>query len=396
MNGGSRLFKRIVLVLSAIAVGLTMGLVGLNPIGASGHSAERSFSATSIGPDEQLVVTIEVANYGGIGQLVETLPSDFTYVSSDPDAAHDAADRTLTFNLVADASVTYTVTTPAGAGTHTFSGVLMNSIRESENVGGQETITVVVPTVEPEQDAATASRSFSPASVPGEGQVVVTIEVANYGGIGQVVELLPSDFTYVSSDPSAEHDTVSRTLTFNLVNDASVTYTVTAPAGAGTHTFSGILKDSGRASHTIGGATEVTVEEPTVQGPNARRSFSPASVPDGGQVVVTIEVANYGGIGQLVELLPSDFTYVSSDPGAEHDAADRTLTFNLVNDTSVTYTVTAPAGAGTHTFSGTLEDSSQGVARHRRRRRCHRRRTDCPQVLFAGLCAGRRAGCGDH
>ncbi|MCY4625608.1 MAG: cadherin repeat domain-containing protein [Chloroflexi bacterium] len=66
-----------------------------------------------------------------------------------------------------------------------------------------------------------------------------------------------------------------------------------------------------------------------------------------------IAVANYGGIGQLVETFPADFTFVESSPSVT--PSDRTLTFNLVGDTAVHYTLTAPAAAGRKSgFSGTL------------------------------------------
>ena len=66
-----------------------------------------------------------------------------------------------------------------------------------------------------------------------------------------------------------------------------------------------------------------------------------------------IAVANYGGIGQLVETFPADFTFVESSPSVT--PSDLTLTFNLVGDTAVHYTLTAPAAAGRKSgFSGTL------------------------------------------
>ena len=53
------------------------------------------------------------------------------------------------------------------------------------------------------------------------------------------------------------------------------------------------------------------------QGPSATRSFDPATVGPGGEVEVTIVVANYGGIGRVTETLPAGFAYVSSN----HDSA---------------------------------------------------------------------------
>jgi hypothetical protein len=73
-------------------------------------------------------VTITAANYGFGGQIVETLPGGFTYVSSDPaGATFDSADRTVTFTLVDETIFKYTVTAPDVAGSHSFEGILRDS-----------------------------------------------------------------------------------------------------------------------------------------------------------------------------------------------------------------------------------------------------------------------------
>ena len=70
-----------------------------------------------------------------------------------------------------------------------------------------------------------------------------------------------------------------------------------------------------------------------------------------GEVVVTITLANYGGVGELVETLPGGFTYVSTTHGdVVRDGQE--LSFSLVGETSFTYTVTAPSTPKDYTFSG--------------------------------------------
>ena len=64
------------LVLAAIA------LLQINSVGATSHSAERAFSAASVPAGGELVVTIEVSGLGSAGQVVETLPEGFNYLSS--------------------------------------------------------------------------------------------------------------------------------------------------------------------------------------------------------------------------------------------------------------------------------------------------------------------------
>ena len=110
------------------------------------------------------------------------------------------------------------------------------------------------------QGSAGATRSFSPAAVAPGGQVTVTINPSNYGSRGTVIETLPQGFSYVSSSLGSGRVNVrSRQVTFTLQGDTSFTYTVTAASGAGPHTFSGTLRDSGGNEHAVTGADIVTV-----------------------------------------------------------------------------------------------------------------------------------------
>ncbi len=109
---------------------------------------------------------------------------------------------------------------------------------------------------------ATATRSFSPASVAPGGRVTVTIAAANYGTAGGVTETLPAGFTYVSSTHGSVIHPVngnSQVVRFTLQGETSFTYTVTAPSVEGPYTFSGTLRDFDRNDHAVGGAATVTV-----------------------------------------------------------------------------------------------------------------------------------------
>ena len=55
-------------------------------------SATRSFSAMSVDPGEEITVTIQADNYGGLGRILETLPSGFT--------SPDASGQTVTLRLL--------------------------------------------------------------------------------------------------------------------------------------------------------------------------------------------------------------------------------------------------------------------------------------------------------
>ena len=211
-------------------------------------------------------------------------------------------------------------------------------------VGGQQSAEA--------QRTASATRSFSPSEVEADSQLVVTIAVDGYGGIGQLTETFPADFTFESSPEGTRS---GQTVTFNLVGDLSVSYTLRAPTTTGIKSgFSGTLEPAQGAGVTVDGPSSVTVSSPPAQQTaSATRSFSPSEVEAGGQLVVTIAVDGYGGIGQLTETFPADFTFESSPEGTR---SGQTVTFNLVGDLSVSYTLTAPTSSGEKSgFSGTLE-----------------------------------------
>ena len=125
-------------------------------------------------------------------------------------------------------------------------------------VGGPSEVTVTTP---PAQQTASATRSFSPSEVEPDNQLVVTIRVVDYGGIGQLTETFHSDFTFVRSSPAVEPS--GQTLTFNLVGDTSVSYTLTAPTTPGLKSgFSGNLAPAQGAGVTVGGPSRGDRHDP--------------------------------------------------------------------------------------------------------------------------------------
>ena len=331
---------------------------GPSSVTVSAPAQQQTASATRSLPSEvegggTLTVTIGVADYGGIGQLTETFPGDFTFVSSSPEV--EPSGQTLTFNLVGDTFVSYTLTAPTTTETISisgFSGTLGPAEGDGVTVRGPSSVTVSAPA---QQQTASATRSL-PSEVEGGGTLTVTIGVADYGGIGQLTETFPGDFTFVSSSPEVEPS--GQTLTFNLVGDTFVSYTLTAPTTTETISISGFSGTLGPAEGdgvTVRGPSSVTVSAPAQQQTASATRSLPSEVEGGGTLTVTISVADYGGIGQLTETFPGDFTFVSSSP--EVEPSGQTLTFNLVGDTFVSYTLTAPTTTETISisgFSGTL------------------------------------------
>ena len=360
------MFRRVLVIIVAAAAGV-VGLLGMLPVAAQqqqgGASATRSFDQDTVAAGGQVEVTIAATGYGSFGAVTEMLPAGFSYDSSSLDDDDVGVDgQTVSFILQgADKTFTYTVTASNSAGTHDFAGKLRDADRGDHDVGGVASVTVEAASPEP---AATATRSFDPASVAAGGQVEVTIAATGYGSFGAVTETLPAGFSYDSS--SLDDDEVSvdgQTVSFTLQGaDRTFTYTVTASNSAGTHDFAGKLRDADRGDHDVGGAASVTVEAASPEpAATATRSFDQDTVAAGGQVEVTIAATGYGSFGAVTETLPAGFSYDSSSLDDDEVSVDgQTVSFTLQGaGKTFTYTVTASATAGDYDFSGELRDADR-------------------------------------
>ena len=246
----------------SIAIGLA-SILHTSPVAAAEHSATRRFSQSWALSGGELVVTITAERYGGLGRVVETLPAGFTYVSSSLEEAM-VEGQTVTFTLMGDDTFTYTVTASAEEGSHSFAGVLQDSNKVEQPVGGYSAIIVratppPAPTSTPAPVEPNASRRFSQSwALPG-GELTVTITAIGYGGLGQVVETLPAGFSYASSSLPEATVVEGQTVTFTLLGDAAFSYTVTASAEEGGHAFAGVLKDADRTEQPVGGSSRIVV-----------------------------------------------------------------------------------------------------------------------------------------
>ena len=135
--------KALALWMVVAVVGVSLGLVGLRPssVDATAHSATRSFSAASVLPGEQLVVTIGASEYGGLGEVRETLEG-FTYVegSSTLSGVEVLEDGTLSWILTGEPSFDYTVTVNS-EGPYSITGVVYKVLQEAEGpsvIGGTD------------------------------------------------------------------------------------------------------------------------------------------------------------------------------------------------------------------------------------------------------------------
>ena len=133
--------------LAALAFAAMVGAVALlTPTGvveAQSHSASRAFQRTWEAPGSELRVTITASNYGAFGQVVETLPEGFSFVSASLPVAEEG--QVVRFNLFGDTSFTYVVTVPTAEGQYVFSGTIRNQDKEERTISGHRQFRVGPP-----------------------------------------------------------------------------------------------------------------------------------------------------------------------------------------------------------------------------------------------------------
>ena len=304
------------------------------------------------------------------------------------------AGRVITFTLLGGDTLNYKLSIDSGAaaGRVHFSGVLKAVDGSSQDILGDDEVTIVVaaqdtptpaPTAEPEPTPDTGSgpsRSLPGNAVaPGSSFNVNIDSIGIGGGFGQIEETLPSGFSYVADSATVvdgvQGGTVGgsvsgQTVTFTLLGVESFSYqaAVGASVSDGSHSFSGIFKDSPSSSGTsVGGNQAVTVQAPAPM--PISRSFSDDPTDAGMDVTVTIaNIGIGGGFGQIEETLPDGISYVDSSVSvvsgvngatASGTAAGQIVTFTLLGTDSISYDVSVDAAAtdGLYEFSGVLRDA---------------------------------------
>ena len=126
---------------AALAIAAMVGALALlaqpDVVEAQSHSATRTFQQNWASPGGELRVTISASSYGPIGQVVETLPEGFTFVSSAlPSTQIEQEEQVLRFNLLGDSSFSYVVTVPTREGQYAFTGVIRNVDRVERTISG--------------------------------------------------------------------------------------------------------------------------------------------------------------------------------------------------------------------------------------------------------------------
>ena len=247
--------------------------------------ATRHFSEPWVLLGGEFDVTITTVRYGDSGQVVETLPDGFSYVSSSLQDDAILEGQIITFTLTGEETFTYTVMAPATStaeGAHPFAGVLHDSDMGEQPVVGHSSITVratAPPTPGPATPQYKANRGFSETWVRPGTELTITITATGYGGLGQVVETLPAGFSYVSSSLPDASVIKGQTVIFTLLGNDAFTYTVTASGEEGAYSFAGVLRDSDKVEEPVGGSTELTVSADPPPTPTPTPTPAPAETP---------------------------------------------------------------------------------------------------------------------
>ena len=356
--------KRALKVALVAGIVAALGVMGLMLAMAqeSGIQATRAISPGSVPAGGGVVtVTVNIAGGYGVGSVVETLPTGFSYVEESvmpSDITTTTDGQNVTFPLVGESSFSYRVNAPGMPGEHPFSGELVYGInRDTVPVrGGSVTVEGAVPAT------VTVTRAISPGSVPaGGGVVTVTVNIAGGYGVGSVVETLPTGFSYVEESVMPSDITTTtdgQNVTFPLVGESSFSYRVNAPGMPGEHPFSGeLVYGINRDTVPVRGGS-VTVEGAVPATVTVTRAISPGSVPAGGGVVtVTVNIAGGYGVGSVVETLPTGFSYVEESvmPSDITTTTDgQNVTFPLVGESSFSYRVKTATTNNSYTLTGTL------------------------------------------
>ena len=144
-NLGKQTGIALALLATLLATLFAMGVFSVAQ--ASSHNAERGFSADTVAPGHNLVVTITLNDYTGLGSVTETLPTGFTYVSSNAGIIFEQPNNQVRFAFTGLDSFTYTVTAPEVEDTYDFSGSFtFGSPGTTVVVGGASEVTVAMPT----------------------------------------------------------------------------------------------------------------------------------------------------------------------------------------------------------------------------------------------------------
>ena len=152
-------------LLFTVVLTMTTGVANAEP------TAMRTLPDEPVPAGETFTVRIEVAEYGSYGQVAETLPEGFCYLTSSliPEwVTVEGETNTVRFTLFGKTSFTYTVKAPDTEGTYTISGILKDEDKNEYEVSGDTEIAVGEAKLTSSPSPTTIPTSLEIALEPGE------------------------------------------------------------------------------------------------------------------------------------------------------------------------------------------------------------------------------------
>ena len=191
----------LLLLSTLLATFLAMGVFSVAQ--ANAHNAERSFSANTVAPGAELVVTIALTDYGRAGGVEETLPEGFTFVSSGSGGDTKGENQVAFVLLSTVESVSYTVTATNVEDTYDFSGTFtFGSPPTTVDVGGDTTVTVAADATGGNGGGTDEVNVATTKTTPGSNQSLRVRGMVLYGATDNITVNL-KDFGVPSSiDPA--------------------------------------------------------------------------------------------------------------------------------------------------------------------------------------------------
>jgi uncharacterized repeat protein (TIGR01451 family) len=322
-----------------------------------------------------LTFTITVTNNGpsaatGV-QVTDLLPSGYTFVSSNASQGAYASGTGMwtVGDLAKGASATLQITTTVLA-TGQYANTASGTATTADPTPGNNSATVAV-TPAAQADLA-VTKTVNNASPAVGSNVTFTVTVTNNGpspatGV-QVNDLLPSGYTFVSSNASqgAYASGTGMWTVGDLANGASTTLQITATVLA-TGQYANTASGTATTADPNPGNNSATVAvTPAAQADLAvTKTVNNASPAVGSNVTFTITITNSGpsvatGV-QVTDLLPSGHAFVSSSTsqGAYASGTGIWIVGDLANGASATLQITTTVlVAGQYTNTATRTASS--------------------------------------
>ena len=115
------------MILAALLLSVVGGLTLMSsssPLAAqtTGPSATRSFEPATVGPGDQVKVSIDIEGVGLAGSVTETLPAGFTYVDTTNELGRSGTGSELVFRFLGSTDFSYNVIASSTEGSYDFSG----------------------------------------------------------------------------------------------------------------------------------------------------------------------------------------------------------------------------------------------------------------------------------